>query len=127
MATFQIAPPEQFNFTQPDKWPKWIRRFERFRETSGLDRKAKSNQVNTLLYCMGDKADDILCSLNGGRKETVKTKLEGYFVKCRNPIFECAKFNQRQQERGESVDSFITALHCLAEHCDYGALRDKMI
>jgi len=81
MAAFQLAPPEQFNFTQPDEWPKWIRRFERLREASGLDRKAQSNQVNTLLYSMGDKADDILCSLNltvdeKRSYETVKTKLD---------------------------------------------------
>ena len=128
MATFQIALPEQFNFTQPEEWSKWIQQFERFREASGLDKKAQGNQVNTLLYCMGDEADDILCSLNLTADEkksydTVKRKLEGHFVKCRNPIFERAKFNQRRQERGESVDSFITSLHCLAEHCEYGPLR----
>ena len=31
------------------------------------------------------------------------------------------------QEPGEKVDSFLTALHCLAERCDYGALREQMI
>ena len=29
-------------------------------------------------------------------------------------IFDCAKFNSRQQKEGKSVDSFITDLHCLA-------------
>lgn len=48
-------------------------------------------------------------------------------MKRRNPIFERAKFNQRRQEEGEPVDSFITALHCLAEHCGYGELHDEMI
>ena len=42
-------------------------------------------------------------------------------------IFECCKFNQRKQEEGESVDSFITALHGFAEHCNYGGLRNEMI
>ena len=42
-------------------------------------------------------------------------------------IYERAKFNQRKQEPQESVDSFITALHCLAEHCSYGDLHDEMI
>ena len=28
---------------------------------------------------------------------------------------------------GESADSFITALHCLAEHCGYGTLHDEMV
>ena len=45
----------------------------------------------------------------------------------RNPIFERAKFNSRVQREGESVDSFITSLHSLSEHCDYGAPKDEMI
>ena len=81
MATFQIAPLEQFNFSQPDEWPKWIRRFERFRHASGLSKKDEVHQVNTLVYCMGDAADDILCSLDLSDDEkkvyvTVKEKFE---------------------------------------------------
>ena len=45
----------------------------------------------------------------------------------RNVIFERAKFNQRRQEDGETVDTFITALHALAEHCNFGTLTDEMI
>ena len=51
---------------------------------------------------------DILCSLNltADKKksyDTVKPKLEGHFIKRRNPIFECAKFNQRWQERVKAL------------------------
>ena len=42
-------------------------------------------------------------------------------------IYERVKFNQRVQEPQESVDSFVTVLHCLAEHCSYGDLHDEMI
>ena len=42
-------------------------------------------------------------------------------------IYERAKFNQCKQGPQESVDSFIVALHCLAEHCSYGELNDEMI
>ena len=45
----------------------------------------------------------------------------------RNVIFEWAKFNQRRQEEGETVDTFITALHTLAEYCNFGTLTDEMI
>ena len=81
---------------------------------------------------MGDEADDILTSLKlteaqKKKYDVVLQKFEGYFVKRRNPIFERAKFNSRKQEEGEPVDSFITALHCLAEHCGYGELHDEMI
>ena len=132
MASYQIAPPEKFDFSQPEQWPKWSRRFERFRQASGLTAKDGESQVNTLVYAMGDEADDILCSMGLSDEEkknyeTVKAKFEAHFIKRRNPIFEQAKFNQCRQEEGESVDSFITSLYCLAEHCAYGALHDEMI
>ena len=132
MATYQIAPPEKFNFSQPEEWPKWSRRFERFRQASGLTKKEETSQINTLIYVMGDEADDILTSLKlteaqKRKYDVVRQKFEAYFVKRRNPIFERAKFNQRKQEEGEPVDSFITALHCLAEYCGYRELHDEMI
>jgi len=63
MASFQILPPEKFNFTQPEQWPKWFCHFERFRQVSGLVTKSDESQVNTLIYSMGNEADNILCSL----------------------------------------------------------------
>ena len=59
--------------------------------------------------------------------ETVKTKFDSHFVQRRNVIFERARFNRRRQEEGEPVESFITALYSLAEHCGYGNLHDEMI
>ena len=60
--TYQVTPPESFIFKQPQEWPKWIRRFEHFRSAAGLAEKAEEVQVNTLIYTMGDEADDILRS-----------------------------------------------------------------
>ena len=118
--------PNSFKFNQPDKWFAALSAFEMHSQ------KGEVYQVNALVYCMGDTADDILCSLglsDDEKKiyETVKTKFESHFVKWRNVIFERCKFNQRKQEEGERVDSFITALHGLAEYCNYGALRSEMI
>jgi len=132
MASLPLEGPKQFDFSSPDDWPKWIRRFERFREASGLSSKPEERQVNTLIYSMGDKADDILTSFglsNDDRKKysTVKERFDQHFVKKRNVIFERAKFNSRRQRKGETVDSFITDLHCLAEHCAYGNLHEEMI
>ena len=59
--------------------------------------------------------------------DVVKTKFDGHFIVRRNAIFERAKFNRRSQEEGETVDSFITSLYCLAEHCEYGILKEEMI
>ena len=131
-ATFQVAAPEPFNFSRPEEWTKWIRRFERFRKASGLDAKEDEAQVNTLIYSMGDDADEILRSfaLSDADKKKyapVVAQFEAHFVKRRNIIFERARFNMRRQEEGEPVDAFITGLYALAEHCGYGDLHDEMI
>lgn len=41
-------------------------------------------------------------------------------------IFERAKFNTQKQEVAESANTFFTDLYCLAKHCDYGLLHNKM-
>ncbi|XP_027143510.1 heat shock 70 kDa protein 12B [Larimichthys crocea] len=131
MANYKISPPEKFSFKAED-WTKWIKRFERFRIASGLEEEDDENQVNALIYSMGEEAEDILLSLHltpgeANQYKLVKEKLDGHFIARRNVIIERARFNVRQQEVGESVDSFYTALHCLAEHCGYGALHDEMV
>ena len=99
-STYQVTPPETFKFKTPEDWPKWIRRFEQFRFPSGLDKKSQEMQVSTLVYNMGDEADDIISSFHLSSEDkvkydVVKEKFEEYFMKHRNIIFERAKFNQR--------------------------------
>ena len=58
---------------------------------------------------MGDAAEDILSTFNlseedSKKYETVKSKFQSYFVKTHNVIYERARFNQRKQEAGESVN-----------------------
>ena len=99
---------------------------------SELNKRDEESQVNTLIYSMGDEADDILQSFglsDADRKKykSVKDKFEGHFIIKRNVIFERARFNMRVQEEGESVDSFITDLYTLAEVCVFGDLHDELI
>lgn len=131
MNQFQVSLPEKFTF-KADDWLKWIKRFERFRIASGLETQEDENQVNALIYVMGEEAEDILTSMHlspedAADYEVVKQRLNDHFIARRNVIFERAKFNQRQQAVGESVDHFIMELHCLAEHCGYGELHDEMV
>ena len=124
MAT-AYKPPDSFDFSKGERWPNWIRRFERYRTLSELNEKDEVTQINTLIYTMGDQAEDILNSfkLNATQlKEykTIKEKFDSYFVVRRNVIYERAKFNRRVQYDNESVEEFINSLHVLAEHCEYG-------
>ena len=119
-------------FSKPDEWPKWFQRFQRFRIASELTEKEESIQVNTLIYVMGNEAEDIFksfqLSADDARKfKTVSDMFSEHFVKRRNIIFERAKLNHRKQMDGESADSFITDLYALVEHSNYGVLKDEMI
>ena len=81
---------------------------------------------------MGEAADDIMISFgltadDAKQYEQVKNRFESHFIVKRNIIFERAKFNLRSQQEGESVETFITDLHCLAEHCEFGVLKDERI
>ena len=81
---------------------------------------------------MWDQADDILHSFgpsedNSKKYTIVKAKFDSHFVKRQNMIFKRGKFNMWRQDHGDLVDSFITALYELAEHCGYGNLNDEMI
>ena len=98
MATYHLSSMNQFNFKNPEEWPQWIRRFERFREASGVSSKSEQSQVNILIYSMGPKADDIfqsftLSEADGKKYQTVKSKFDEYFTVRRNTIHERAKFN----------------------------------
>ena len=124
-----LQPPPPFNFSSPDECPKWRRHFEQFRVASGLCKEDEERQVSTLLYCLGDDADDVLTSTNisgDNRKKyaEVLEKFDGHFKVQKNVIFERARFNARVQAEGESIEQYITSLYNLIEHCEYGTLRD---
>ena len=132
MATAQLPNPEKFDFRTPSGWPTWFQRFQRFRSASGLSEKDEEVQVDSLLYAMGSEGEDILKSFSlsaedAKKYDAVTKRFEGHFVKRRNTIYERARFNLRRQQPEESVDSFITALYTLVEHCGYSDLRDEMI
>src|SRR5258705_12482141 len=48
--TYQITPPGPFSFANPAEWPRWYRRFDRFRRASGLATQPSGEQVNALIY-----------------------------------------------------------------------------
>ena len=132
MASIPLKPPTSFNFRNPDEWQKWRKRFEQFRSASGLSQENEPRQVSTLLYCLGEEAEDVLASANiteDDRKkyESVLAKLDEFLKVRRNVIFERARFNQRSQREDESAEQYITSLYNLVENCEYGDLASDMI
>ena len=54
-------------------------------------------------------------------------KLEEFGVGETNEIYERYQFNKRDQESGESIDSYVASLRTLAKTCNYGSLLDSLI
>ncbi len=133
--TTNIPIPEKFDDgnrpKQADLWPKWIRRFECYRVASGLSNKTQAEQVCTLLYSMGECANDILKTLEIDEEkasfEEVKKALDDHFSERRNVLVERTRFNRRIQLPGEPVDTFIQDLYKIAADCEYGALKNELI
>ena len=81
---------------------------------------------------MGEEAEDVLASTNITEDEKksyegVLGKFNDYFKVRKNVIFERARFNRRNQLKGESAEQYITDLYRLAETGEYGNLTSQMI
>ena len=127
-----LQPPQPFNFKTPDDWPRWQRRFEQYRVASGLSEDAENKQVNTLLYCLGEEFEAVLCSTNPSEDDckdyaTILQKFNSFFKIRKNVIFERARFNRRNQLEGETAETYIMELYTLAESCEFKTTKEEMI
>ncbi|XP_049521582.1 uncharacterized protein LOC125944700 [Dermacentor silvarum] len=127
-----IPPPTPFNFDQTSEWPEWIMSFDDYRYASGLNDRTEEAQVRTLLYTMGRQVRKIFQTFGLTEEESrsyekVKKKFDAHFVATKNIVYESANFHRRKQEPGESADNYVTALHELADRCEFAEFRDRMI
>ena len=95
-------------------------------------RPSDQRQVSTLLYCLGEEADDVLSSTNitevqRRRYTDVLSKFDSFFQVTKNVIFKRARFNHRIQQEGESAEQYIASLYNLAESCEYGTMKSELI
>ena len=94
--------PAPFQFSKPEEWRKWKSCFEQFQLASGLSEASEECQVSSLIYCMGEDAEDIL-STTGISDEhrkvysQVVSKFDDYFGVQKNLVFKRATFNQERQ------------------------------
>ena len=133
----RFTPPENFNFGNAAEWPDWKERFSRFRMATKLSKDEGEVQISALIYAMGREAEHIFKSFvfdNEDDKkdyEIVLEKYDEYFVPKRNIIHERAKFHQRSQKSGETVETFVRSLYEIAEHCEFPdkkeQIRDRLV
>lgn len=121
-----------------EEWVTFSKRFEWYRQASGLSESSNARQVSTLMYILGQQADDLLNSFNLSESEkldynTVFEKFNTYYTSNHNKIHARAKFNKLCQEPNERIDDYIAKVYSAAELCKYPQnikeelIRDRII
>eukprot|EP00117_Sycon_ciliatum_P009825 scpid45789/ scgid11968/ Uncharacterized protein K02A2.6 len=136
MSSAKFPLPDSFDFSSPQSWPQWTKRFERFRSLSKLDQDDETRQISTLLYTMGAEADNIFDALpltDDTRKkyDSVTAALDKYFTPAVNVIHQRTIFEQTTQHPGESVEEFVRRLRAAAKYCAFDKpderIRDRFV
>lgn len=127
-----LQQPPPLDFDKTSEWPAWIDHFDDYRFATALNERSEEAQVRTLLYTMGRQAREIFATFGltdeeAKKYDVVKQKFDSHFVKERNIVYESACFHRRQQRPEESVDQFATALHVLADRCDFADMKERLI
>ena len=100
---------------------------------SRLVKQPTEETTATLLMCLGADSLEIVDGLHFSNDEehkdidVVLEKLEVFCVGKTNEIYKRYQFNKRDQESGESIDSYVASLCSLAKTCNYGSLLDSLI
>ena len=114
-------------------WKRFRRVWLNYEVASRLVKQPKEERTATLLTCIGADALEIVDGLNFANEDerkdidVVLEKLEVFWVGEINEIYERYQFNKGDQESGESIDSYVAAVHTLAKTCNYGSLLDSLI
>ncbi|KAF4514255.1 UNVERIFIED_CONTAM: hypothetical protein B566_EDAN019553 [Ephemera danica] len=127
-----LPPPEPFSF-DPDDWPAYRTKVERWFEISVAHSMTARQKRQTLLYTMGSaQADQIVATFRDSVTETMTLPafldlFDTYFHPKTNFVAACGKFWDRRQQEGETNEEYIRIMHQLVDKCDYGALKDRML
>lgn len=73
---------------------------------------------STFTYLKSESEHNLKCIL---------TKFDAHFGTKPNITMSRFKFFSRNQEQGETIDQFVTALRLLSQNCDFGDLTDSLI
>lgn len=143
----EMGTPFEFKMPQPlqldavgdmlTKWRNFKQHFTVFILASGLEKVADKRKSAILLNCIGEDGQNIYFNILKKSEETPKfedllKEFDNYFEPKQNVIINTYNFNSRNQEDGETFDSFYAEIRKLVKCCNYEdqenrMLRDKIV
>ena len=114
-------------------WKKFKRMWTNYEIASRLRNENNELRTATLLTCIGPDALEIYDGLPFESEtdkvniDVVLQKLETLCVGETNETYERYCFNKRDQEAGESIETYVASIRSLAKTCNYGELANDLI
>ena len=116
-----------------NNWKQWKQVWSAYELVTRLNEQTDEYRVAAFITCIGPKALAIHNGLpfqSEDEKKNLAKILELWETYClgkTNIIYERYRFNNRNQDAGESIDTYASNLRSLSDTCNFGALKDEMI
>ena len=134
-----LHPPEKLLLTGnlKENYRKFKQQFQIYLTAAGISNSEEEVKCATLLHVIGPDAIEIFNTFRWNQEgdtpgddkklDKVLSKFEKYCSPKSNLTYERHQFNTRNQNDGESIDSYVTELRILSKSCEFGDLTDSLI
>lgn len=131
-------PPSELNMdggpvSRADAWKRWRQQFMLFMKASGVNSESPGVQASLLVNLIGPEGFDIYQTFTFDEEtdrddvEVTLKKFDNYFGTKENVTLLRYKFFTRNQEDGETMQQYVTALRLLSRNCGFVTLQEDLI
>ncbi|XP_052751506.1 uncharacterized protein K02A2.6-like [Galleria mellonella] len=131
-------PPAELNMdggpvSRADAWKKWKQQFMLFLKASGVASERSSVQASLMVNLIGPDGFDVYQTFTfdeDSERDDVAVlmkKFDNYFGTKPNVTLMRYKFFTRNQDEGESIQQYVTALRLLSKTCEFTTLEEELI
>ena len=106
-------------------WKTWKKAWTRYEIATGMANQSALVRVSTLLSVIGEDATKVFETFqwnedeNKENPESVIAKFDAYCKPRAQVIYERYRFNNRKQEPGENIATYLTELKTIAKNCKH--------
>ena len=128
-----VPPKIELSGNLANNWKQWKQVWSAYELVTRLNEQTDEYRVAAFITCIGPKALTIHNGLPFQSEDEKKNLAkilelwESYCLGKTNIIYERYRFNNRNQDTGESIDTYASNLRSLSDTCNFGTLKDEMI